>query len=228
VQLIRLHNLGALSEGDGKGVNNGLAPKYGSKKQITQGQEPGLLVEAHCASYSNLVRLGGRALPQISSGGMPFFEPKSALDPFQRELLASVFRQTWSEIVPRGYRLPQSQEMRLQKEVSDRLCALAANGVMDPETLQALTLATVRLFPRKGRETVTKRLCFGKSSEGFVVEECGGEIVVRSAGFRAVYFKSSCGQRLILKRRTETDDYHLLTRAWQAANAKARELGWIV
>jgi hypothetical protein len=33
--------------------------------------------------------------------------------------------------------------------------------------------------------------------------------------------------RLILKRRSDTEDYELLARAWQAANDKARELGWI-
>jgi hypothetical protein len=90
---------------------------------------------------------------------MPFFEPpEDTLDPYQLELLANVFRQTWSEIVPRGYRLPQSYELRLQKEVSGRLCALATAGVMDPKTLQALTVATVRLFPRKSRQRVTGRL----------------------------------------------------------------------
>jgi hypothetical protein len=31
-----------------------------------------------------------------------------------------------------------------------------------------------------------------------------------------------------LRRRSETDDNELLARAWQAANDKARELGWIV
>src|SRR5262245_30023125 len=34
-------------------------------------------------------------------------------------------------------------------------------------------------------------------------------------------------RRLILKRRSDTEDYQLLARAWQAANDKARELGWI-
>jgi len=159
---------------------------------------------------------------------MPFFEaPENTLDPYQLELLASVFRQTWSEIVPRGYRLPQRQELRLQKEVSGRLCALATTGVMDAETLQALTVATVRLFPRKSRQRVARGLSLAKSPEEFVVEERSGEIVVKSAGFGAVYFKSSSRQQLVLKRRSETDDYQLLTRAWQAANAKARELGWI-
>jgi hypothetical protein len=31
-----------------------------------------------------------------------------------------------------------------------------------------------------------------------------------------------------LKRRTQTDDYVVLARAWKLANDKARELGWIV
>ena len=115
----------------------------------------------------------------------------------------------------------------MQKEVSGRLCALATTGVMDPETLQALTIATVRLFPRKSRQRVTRGLSLEKSPEELVVEERGGEIIVRSAGFRAVYYKSSRRQQLVLKGRSETNDYQLLTRAWQAANAKARELGWI-
>lgn len=154
---------------------------------------------------------------------MPFFEPpENTLDPYQLELLASVFLQTWSEIVPRGYRLPQSQELRLQKKVSGRLCALATPGVMDPESLQALTIATVRLFHRKSRQRVPK-----VSPEELVVEERGSKIIVRSAGFRAVYYKSSGRQQLVLKGRSESNDSQLLTRAWQAANAKARELGWI-
>ena len=82
---------------------------------------------------------------------MPFFKPpENTLDPYQLELLASVFRQTWSEIVPKGYRLPQSKELRLQKEVSERLCALLATaGVMDPMTLQALTVASIKTFSSK-------------------------------------------------------------------------------
>jgi hypothetical protein len=33
--------------------------------------------------------------------------------------------------------------------------------------------------------------------------------------------------QLILRKRTESDDYELFARVWQAANDKARELGWI-
>jgi hypothetical protein len=56
----------------------------------------------------------------------------------------------------------------------------------------------------------------------------GDEIVVRTLGFYAVYCKPTNQPQLILKRRSETDDYELLAQAWQAANDKARELGWIV
>jgi hypothetical protein len=33
---------------------------------------------------------------------------------------------------------------------------------------------------------------------------------------------------LILRERTKTDDNDVLAQSWQAANAKARKLGWIV
>ena len=162
---------------------------------------------------------------------MPFFEPpENTLDPYQLEVLASVFQQTWSEIVPRNYRLPRSQKQRLQKEVSERLCSLATKGLLDPEMLQAMTVATVRLPPRTSRRAamIAKCLSLMKSPEEFVVEERNGEIVVSSAAFRAVYLKSSNQTHIVLKGRSETDDYQLLTRACQAASNKARELGWIV
>ena len=56
----------------------------------------------------------------------------------------------------------------------------------------------------------------------------GDEIIVRTLGFYAAYAKSSDGPQLVLRRRTETNDHALLARSWQAANDKARELGWIV
>jgi hypothetical protein len=79
---------------------------------------------------------------------MPYFKPPT-LAPYQLELLASVFRTTWSEILPRGYRLPHTEEQRLQSEISDRLCSLAAKGLIDPVMLQALTVAMVKVHPRK-------------------------------------------------------------------------------
>ena len=78
---------------------------------------------------------------------MPFFKPPAnTLDRYQLALCADAFRQTWLEIA-RGFRLPPSQEERLQTEVSAKLCFFAAKGVMDPSVLQGLTVATVR-FPR--------------------------------------------------------------------------------
>lgn len=57
-----------------------------------------------------------------------------------------------------------------------------------------------------------------------------GEITVERLleGFAAVYYKPPDQPQLILRRRTETDNHELLARVWEAANAKARELGWIV
>ena len=55
----------------------------------------------------------------------------------------------------------------------------------------------------------------------------GDEIIVTSSkGFRAVYKRANRPQ-LIRRRRTDTDDNDVLAQAWQAANQKARELGWI-
>jgi len=67
-------------------------------------------------------------------------------------------------------------------------------------------------------------------SSGPQIEVREGEIIVQEplSGFAAVYYKPPDQPQLILRRRTETDDYELLARVWAAANAKARELGWIV
>ena len=58
-----------------------------------------------------------------------------------------------------------------------------------------------------------------------------GDLIVVSQPemqFVAVYAKPSAMPQLILRKRTEGEDYELFARAWQAANDKARELGWIV
>ena len=65
-------------------------------------------------------------------------------------------------------------------------------------------------------------------SERFVVVVQDGDIIVSVSGFYAVYYKPTNKPQLILRRRSDTDDHELLARAWQAANDKARELGWIV
>ena len=62
----------------------------------------------------------------------------------------------------------------------------------------------------------------------FVVVQ-GDEIVVTSeTGFRVEYWRRPNHPQLKVRRRTDTDDHELLAQAWQAANEKARELGWMV
>ena len=73
----------------------------------------------------------------------------------------------------------------------------------------------------------TRAFSSGQSDRVTVVVQ-DGDIVVSMAGFCAVYYKPNNQPQLILRRRSETDDHTLLARAWQAANDKARELGWIV
>src|SRR6478735_3321771 len=53
-------------------------------------------------------------------------------------------------------------------------------------------------------------------------------LIVSGGGFCAIYFKLPDQPQLMLRLRTTSDDYELLARAWMVANAKARELGWIV
>ena len=67
-------------------------------------------------------------------------------------------------------------------------------------------------------------------SETALVEERDGEIMVMRADplFIATYYKRANEPQLILRRRRPTNDHALLARAFQAAVAKARELGWIV
>jgi hypothetical protein len=56
----------------------------------------------------------------------------------------------------------------------------------------------------------------------------GDEILVRTLGFYATYYKTIDQPQLVLREQTKTDDEELLALAWKAANDKARELGWIV
>ena len=87
-------------------------------------------------------------------------------------------------------------------------------------------------WPFVSKETEKVRLrtqgtfSLGPSDHVTVVVQ-DGDIVVSVAGFCAVYYKPSNQPQLILRRRTDTDDHELIARAWQAANEKARELGWI-
>ena len=62
------------------------------------------------------------------------------------------------------------------------------------------------------------------------IEVRGDLIIVTQPAtqFVAIFTKPKHQPHLILKRRTDTDDHVLLAQVWQAANTKARELGWIV
>jgi hypothetical protein len=55
-------------------------------------------------------------------------------------------------------------------------------------------------------------------------------IIVRepNTGFYAIYSKPAEQAQLTLQRRKPTNDLSLLAQARQAANEKARELGWII
>jgi hypothetical protein len=68
------------------------------------------------------------------------------------------------------------------------------------------------------------------SEHNLEVEVDGDLIVVSelSTQFIAIYARPAVMPQLILRKRTEGEDYELFARAWQAANDKARELGWIV
>jgi hypothetical protein len=64
--------------------------------------------------------------------------------------------------------------------------------------------------------------------DGVRVEVNNDDLIVTSGQFCAVYYKAPDQPQLILRNRTQTDDFELLAKAWKAACDKARELGWMV
>jgi len=69
----------------------------------------------------------------------------------------------------------------------------------------------------------------GRSRELHVHVHNGAIVVTQPEhGFCAVYLKPARGPDLVLKHRAKTTGTELVVRAWEAANNKARELGWIV
>jgi hypothetical protein len=68
-----------------------------------------------------------------------------------------------------------------------------------------------------------------QATYAFEIEVSHGDIVIALpfAHFRAVYYKPPRQLQLILRQRTECDDWELITQAYQAAVKTARELGWI-
>ena len=104
------------------------------RSAIGAGDEPARNTYSNC----KLRKSDGKALPnRLDRCSMPFFKPPAnTLDPFQLELCADAFKQTWFEIAG-DCRLPPFQEERLQTEVSAKLCFFAAKGVVDPGGLLA-------------------------------------------------------------------------------------------
>ena len=70
----------------------------------------------------------------------------------------------------------------------------------------------------------------GMKSTHFTIEVRGADLVVSllNGKFKATYYKPLGRRNLILRERTKTDDEALVVEAFQAAVAKATELGWIV
>ena len=67
-----------------------------------------------------------------------------------------------------------------------------------------------------------------RKSKHLVVDVHGDEIIITlGSNFRAVYHKPEDQPQLVAKG-TPHGNYDFLAAAWQAANYKARELGWIV
>ena len=81
-----------------------------------------------------------------------------------------------------------------------------------------------------GQFFLAKAKQVGKKSTHFIIEVRGADLVVSlpNGKFKATYYKRPDRPNLILRERTKTDDEALVPEAFQAAVAKARELGWIV
>ena len=120
-------------------------------------------------------------------------------------------RRTWLEQLLLWDRAYEAQAHRGHEKISER--------AKTPEVAQALVVR--RCFAEDGLAMTNAEL---------QVEVRGDLIIIThpATQFFAVYVKPNNRSELVLKRRTDTGDNVLLVQVWQAANAKARELGWIV
>jgi hypothetical protein len=102
-------------------------------------------------------------------------------------------------------------------------------GAASPETREAF-LHLADSWERLAAELESAQSFLSASDQPeFEVSVSGNVIVVMDPAtrFYAIFSKSSDQSRLVLERRRPTTDRALLAGAWRAANAKARELGWI-
>jgi hypothetical protein len=129
---------------------------------------------------------------------------------YSMEIRVRRVRRTWIERLSLWERAYEARAQRGQEEITER--------AKTPHAAEALIAR--RCFENVPAMTDTE----------FQIEVHGDLIVVTQPAmqFFAVYTKPNNQPQLILKRRTDTDDHVLLAQVWQAANAKARELGWIV
>ena len=88
-----------------------------------------------------------------------------------------------------------------------------------------------RIVERAKTAEAAEALVFKRMTDSEIQVEVRGDLMIvtqPSTQFFAVYIRPTNQPQLILKRRTDTDDPVLLAQVSQAANARARELGWIV
>jgi len=80
-----------------------------------------------------------------------FRPPTKSFQPDELELLGRTFNDIWVTIKSSGPDRYLAKEDELRTAVSERLCALAAGGVTDPELLRELTLASLSRGPKRSR-----------------------------------------------------------------------------
>ena len=94
----------------------------------------------------------------------------------------------------------------------------------------AKVLTQVEALRIASKTARAKAKTVGMKSIHFIIEVRGADLVVSllNGKFKATYYKPLGRRNLILRERTKTDDEALVVEAFQAAVAKASELGWIV
>jgi hypothetical protein len=110
------------------------------------------------------------------------------------------------------------------------IALLSLSGSAAAASVGALFVIRSPAWQVRGRRFLAKAKRVGKKSTHFIIEVRGADLVVSllNGKFKATYYKPPGRPNLILRERTKTDDEALVAEAFQAAVAKARELGWIV
>jgi hypothetical protein len=80
-----------------------------------------------------------------------FKPPTKSFQPDELELLGQAFTDIWATIKTRDPEGDLAKDEKLRIAVSERLYALAARGVKDPELLRELTLTSFLRAPQRSR-----------------------------------------------------------------------------